>query len=815
MVDAAAASEPQKLALNGAAAAVVTAAVFAAAQAQGSYGVRAWGLLGLALVAGAVLLLAAGLRPARQVTWAAAAFLTLGVWTAASTLWGGVASEAVAGLDRLLLAAAALLVGSLLGSDGRRARAVAAGVALAVTAVAVEVVVVLPFDPRHGGWLTESALVGPVGYKNAQGGLFAAAIPLLLWLAPAGSRAIRAATSAGAVVLISALLLTESRGALVALVIALGVQTLVDRRSGVRVAAACLGVSCAILFVTLAEIYTRLENPDRAGHALALYALVTLGLAGLAGFLAARFQPQVRPGRVLVVVVAVIAIAVAVAVGVRASPLATSSGGTSAPRLTDLTLSGRVEAWQAAWTMTESAPLHGHGVGSFARQWPVLRPADAGHILQPHNVELEQLAELGGVGLVLFIAGWSLLLRCPSRRDRPLAAAATAAAVVILIQASGDWTWSFPGLVAPVFLVVGAACGGPSSDLRSRLRWEALTTAAALAALTALAAPYLAHRAIAAASKEQASSPSRALSDAESAARLNPWDPRAYSLQGEILEAHGDYPAAARAYAKAARNSLEAWADRLNEARAAGLAGRHDIAEAACRSALLENPYIAQEAAAFCRQPGGRVWPLSTLSSGRAAGRYSRLLVSDGCGACRVTVRRGTVDAAVPGGFTFRDSAFAVLDLGAAKQRDAVSVTARVSLGRVPSGPLSVLDLRDGRDRLIYAIYINGRSRELFIYNPPGGFHHDSFVINLHVQVPLAPDTVTVGVDLQRDTTAEMRAGGRLRARMPGPGLASPSGARTGPPRYVEAGILFYESNRLDDPMAAVVSHIQVHAHAN
>ena len=532
MVAAAPASGPKKLALNGSAAAVVAAATFAAAQAQGSYGVRAWGLLGFALVAGAMLLLAAGLRPARRVVWAATAFLALGIWTAASTLWGGVASEALASLDRLLIAAAALLVGSLLGSARLRAQAVAAGVAIAIAAVAVEVLVVLPFEPRHGGWLAQGLLTGPVGYKNAQGGLFALAIPLALWLMPASGRALRASASAGVVVLMSALLLTESRGALIGLAVAVGVQLVVDRRSGMRFAVAGLLASGAILFVTLSEIYTRLENPDRAGKALALYGLLTLGLAFLAAVVAVRFRPGVRSGRVLAVAGAAVAVTVAVAVGVSASPIATSSGGTSAARFTDLTLSGRVDAWRAAWTLTESAPVHGKGVGAFARRWPELRPANAGHILQPHSVELEQLAELGVVGLILFAGAWSLLLRCPNRRDTPLAAAATATAVAVLVQASGDWTWSFPGLVAPAFLVVGAAGGRPGSGGRSRLHREILVTAAALGALVALGAPYLGHRAFDAAAREQISYPSRALSNAASATRLNPWDPGAYALRG-------------------------------------------------------------------------------------------------------------------------------------------------------------------------------------------------------------------------------------------------------------------------------------------
>jgi len=61
-------------------------------------------------------------------------------------------------------------------------------------------------------------------------GIFAVAIPLLVSLLPDVRRTLRAATAAGAVVVLSALLLTESRGALVALAVALAVQLALDRR---------------------------------------------------------------------------------------------------------------------------------------------------------------------------------------------------------------------------------------------------------------------------------------------------------------------------------------------------------------------------------------------------------------------------------------------------------------------------------------------------------------------------------------------------------------------------------------------------------
>ena len=459
--------------------------------------------------------------------------------------------------------------------------------------------------------------------------------------------------------------------------------------------------------------------------------------------------------------------------------------------------------------MAGSAPVEGHGVGSFARQWPVLRPPQSGHILQPHSIEFEEFAELGVVGLLLFAGAWVLILRCPNRRSAPLAAAATASALILLLQASVDWTWSFAGLVVPVFLVVGAASAGSPAAARARLWSEVATAAVALGALVVLAAPYLAHRAVATASGEQSTNPSHALSRVDSATRLNPWDPEAYTLQGEVLEAHGNYSAAAAAYAKSARDALEPYVSHLEEARAAGQAGQAGRARGACEAALVENPYVADDVTAFCPRADGRAWPLRATA---APAPYARLLASKRCSSCAVQVRGGAVAASVPGGFAFRDSAFAVLDLGAAARGDTLAVSARLSLGRMPAGDVSLLDVRDGSDQLLYSLFARRRTGELFLYNPPGGIKRESFVLDLHAVVPLAPHALNVRVVLQRNTSLEVRADGRVRARMPGPGLARPSGARTGLPRYVEAGILSYESNRLNDLMRALVSNVTVHS---
>ena len=245
----------------------------------------------------------------------------------------------------------------------------------------------------------DGTLVGPVGYKNAQGGLFAAAVPLALWLAQTRSRRGRSVATAAAVVLLGGLLLSQSRGALAALLVGTVVLLSLDRRPELTLTAGAVGTAAATLFVVQARLHDAISDPARARGALLVFTLSTAAVAAATGILAGTARrPSPRARRLLLCLAAGAMLLIAAAAFGRLGPLRVSAPGH--PRsLTDISPRGRVDAWRAAWTMAQTAPAVGHGVGSFARQWPVLRPPSAGHILQPHSLELETLAELGVVGL--------------------------------------------------------------------------------------------------------------------------------------------------------------------------------------------------------------------------------------------------------------------------------------------------------------------------------------------------------------------------------------------------------------------------------
>jgi O-antigen ligase len=136
--------------------------------------------------------------------------------------------------------------------------------------------------------------------------------------------------------------------------------------------------------------------------------LVALGAALIAAvFVAGRWRPVVLGGAVITAVGAVMYFAVF------APPMARQrvtqlEGGT-----------GRVDIWKVGWRMVESNPLHGVGAGNFQNSSVhfLLQPgavARSDFIVDTpkaaHNTYLEVLAELGVVGLALFliILGFSL-----------------------------------------------------------------------------------------------------------------------------------------------------------------------------------------------------------------------------------------------------------------------------------------------------------------------------------------------------------------------------------------------------------------------
>lgn len=251
--------------------------------------------------------------------------------------------------------------------------------------------------------------------------------------------------------------------------------------------------------------------------------------------------------------------------------------------------------------MNRSDVVAGQGQGTFPVAWTKERRLLQLYILQPHNVLLELLAELGAVGLGLFVLALALIGAAIARAGsgRVTTAAAAGGLVALVGQAALDWTWSFPVLVASAFLVAGAAAGGRRGAAPSGLATVA-GSLAVFAVLTSLAAPWYAHQLLGEARATIVKSPASAAHTLDSAVRWNRRDPAAHELAGVAAERLGEELVAADDYAAAAKLSQSPWLERLFEARAAKAAGERARAGRACDLAHRGNPAETQLYGTIC-----------------------------------------------------------------------------------------------------------------------------------------------------------------------------------------------------------------------
>jgi O-antigen ligase len=398
------------------------------------------------LVAAVGALAILGRGTTRLVLAAACGLALLGVWSALSVAWGGVPNEAWSALDRSLIAGAALLAGSILATTPHRAAVIAGAVLAGVTVHAAEIMIRVAANGGGEDWFADRWLEGPVGYKNAQAAIMVLGVVLAVWATSSSRVAARAAGGGAAGLCLGTLLLTQSRGALLALGIAVVVQLAWARDLRLVVTAFPVVGAGALLGLALRRVDAALVDGSRAEQldAFRTYSLWTL-VAAVA--LAAVAAPAIssRSARVglvagLTTLSLVLLAGVAVAksssfpraaeiVSELGSDAQTSEAG-GATRLTSLSLTGRRDAWRVARGMIASDPIAGAGQGTFAAEWAAERRIEGLYVLQPHSLELELLSELGVVGLVLFagaiVTAGLAAARSPQRRLAAVALAARA-----------------------------------------------------------------------------------------------------------------------------------------------------------------------------------------------------------------------------------------------------------------------------------------------------------------------------------------------------------------------------------------------------
>ncbi len=215
----------------------------------------------------------------------------------------------------------------------------------------------------------------------------------------------------------------------------------------------------------------------------------------------------------------------------------------------DLSSNGRWQFWASAIDALESNPAGGVGAGGFEHWWN-LHPKAQLFVLNPHSLPLQEGAELGIPGLLLFLGFVAAVILAAVRRlsggldgDAGILAAVVVTAAV---SAAVDWTWQIPAVFGPA--VVCAAlltASAPSARVRNGLWLGFGTVVAAWIAIIGSAVVVLTHIELdRSRDAAGAGNVDQAIDRARTARSIQPWSAEPYTQLALLEEDRGDFPAA-------------------------------------------------------------------------------------------------------------------------------------------------------------------------------------------------------------------------------------------------------------------------------
>ncbi len=566
----------------------------------------------------------------------------LAVWAGISILWSPAGDMAWTEANRIALAALALVIGIGIAALMPHApERFAVGLSLAAAPVVLWALLACCLPTVFGSDYEPSRLQAPVGYWNALALVATVAIPGLLWVAGRRGGDARDLMGAAAAITVAftTIVLTYSRGGLLALVLVCAVVIGLMPGRARQVAALGGGVAGALLPVgygltTNALTDDALIAADRADAGLGLLWRIVVGLA-IAAAVAWAVQRVLGGGRLtrrragvaaLVVVVAGVAVGggyalakpreVGAWISARTAEVTGTSGGlaNTPGRLGSLDTNQRLEWWAEAARSAGGNLLVGEGAGSFPLVH--LRERTTGedrlNVRQPHNLELEIASGLGAVGLALLaclVAGvaWAAV-RVWQRRGPPTAALPLAVFAAFLLQSQVDWTWTVPALTTVAMaaggVVIAAAAPGPVAGGRP-VPQPLVAGAWALAPIIMLSAliPWWSQEKVASGNQAiSAGQPAIAQERAAEAAGLNPLAIQPWLLSARAAALVGD---GVRMRAAAVRATEVQPGNPAGWAMLAIAYGDTAAGQAAWRQVLVLSPY--DERARLAVEPIGEV----------------------------------------------------------------------------------------------------------------------------------------------------------------------------------------------------------------
>src|SRR5215210_1646599 len=451
------------------------------------------GLAGLSAAAAVSVAWLAGptrLQLGREAAVALALLIAFVCWNGLSVLWSIEGDRTWAYFNRGLVYLALALAGLALGAWVRQWAYLLAG----ILALPLGWALLGKAVPALGDSGRVARLSSPIGYWSALALLFAMALPLALWLAARREHGhwLRTAGVVYVYALVVGLLLTYSRGGVLAAGVAALLWLALASPRVESAAALLLGGGAGLGVAVWAFSRPGLAEDGQAHatrvHDGAWFALVfvlaalAVGACAYLGSLAEERRPLSDARRRLVGRVALGVLVLGVAVGVAALSVEAKPQGwfrefTSQPtdaslqggpqHLTNASSSSRWLWWKEAWKGWEAQPWRGTGAGTFELTHRLLRTNNI-VVTEPHNVPLQFLSELGVTGFFLAftsIAAAALgiwrRLRTLDGEERAAAVAVTVLAAAYVLHSLVDFDWDFVAVSAPLFVSAGVLLGGP------------------------------------------------------------------------------------------------------------------------------------------------------------------------------------------------------------------------------------------------------------------------------------------------------------------------------------------------------------------
>lgn len=585
-------SESQRLFPTVAVIAIVLLAAWMG-NASGGYFTSDWASAAFIMAALVLVASLTGVFSRIRSPWNLLALSLLGaytVWSFASMLWAPNKGDAWLGAGQTLLYLLVFWITASLVALGSSRRWILIASSLGPAAVAV--LTLWTLVPRMDELFENNRLIGTIGYYNNEAAFLL--VPFWVSIYVAGSPRVnlflRGAVLAGAVLCVDLAVLTQSRGAMVAMAVSLPVFFLL---SGHRIrgllALAPVVAALYIAFPRLNAVYLDFlneESPVAALQSVLPVIWLTAAGAGLYGLLWGLMDQRWKPSQTVVWITGSLVLAVGfmlLAAGVSAinervdgpsafvqqrweAFKADDRMGQEQSRYLSASGMGRYTYWQVAWKDFTSHPILGVGTHNYEATYYQLRDKTVGWVRQPHMLPLEVLAERGIVGGVLFFgfivtclsAGLSKRFRYLSSEGKAQVGAMSAAVTYWLVHSSADWLWQMPAVTLPAiaYLAILAASWRQAEESRP-LRWPLRLVGAGIAvvAIAVIAPLYIADRYFA--QSQLIANPWDALAAVERAQRFNPVDPRLPRREAELALEIGDWPRAEKALDEARRLNPE------------------------------------------------------------------------------------------------------------------------------------------------------------------------------------------------------------------------------------------------------------------